>query len=273
MKYLKKYKQLLESKEIPGNYIILNSIGHVLDPDSGLIYAIFKKGGYDKENGYEIDDEVIDSLSDEERKEVESYISTGEDIFNERVDSDLINDVDDILLNITDMIREYDDPSYGDWVEAGTINIWYHRVYSDRESIGFNKLWPAEKRTAKKGNVIYTFRIYDITSFTNKITSGKAASLSLLSSETINLSDDKKVEIVSTIIDTLTRLVFYLKNKGYEFHINGMGEHLNTLPSGDIKSRLDNSVIPYEEALRKSFKNNLAFGAFNQEICIMVTHP
>jgi len=266
MRYLKKYNQLIfEGNQIPDNFIRLNSIGHVLDPDSGLIYAAFKKGGYDKENGYDIDDEVIDSLSDEERQEVEKYISTGEEIFNERADKELIDTIDDILINITDMISQYRYPSYGNWVESGTFNIWYHRVYKGRENIGFNKLWPVDLRLAKKGNMMYTFKVYNIESFTHALTSRRIGSLNLLFSSDV-ISDEKKKEILDTIVETLVTLSLYLKSTGYEFHINGLGEHLNTLPHAKHES------LPYEEAVRKTFKSNLLYKSFNSEITVTVTH-
>ena len=49
MRYLKLYE---EYDTIPSNFIRLDSIGHVLDPEEGVIYAMWKKGGYDHENGY-----------------------------------------------------------------------------------------------------------------------------------------------------------------------------------------------------------------------------
>jgi len=281
MKYLKKYKQLLETwnqkgrKEIPKDFIRLNSIGHVLDPDTGTMYGIFKAGDYDYANGYEFDAEAAESLNDDERREVEKHITTGEDIFDERVDSDLIDNVNDILMSIIDLIREFRNPSYGTWVECGTINIWYKRVSGGREDIGFNKLFPADKRIASRyphrgGSVIYTFKIYDLTMFSYQLSNTKIASLNQFISTT---NDEKSKEVLDTILDTLVRLVLYLKSTGYEFHINGLGEKLNTLPSGDVESRIDGSMIPYEEAIRKLFKNNLEFGAFNSEIVVTVTHP
>ena len=45
MKYLRLYK---EHNEIPDYFIDLDSIGYVLDPNTGMMYAKWKKGGYDK---------------------------------------------------------------------------------------------------------------------------------------------------------------------------------------------------------------------------------
>ena len=274
MKYLKKYKQLLERKGIPSDFIILNSIGHVLDPDSGEMYAIFNGGKeYDSENPYEFDAEAAESLYDEELIELEKHITDGDDIFNKRVDSDLIDSVDDILIGIIDMIREFRNPSYGTWVECGTVNIWYHNIRSGREDIGFNRLFPVHKRAAETGNVIYTFKLYDLTAFSYRLSDGRIASLNKFICTTNN---EKCEEVVDIMLDTLVRLVLYLNSTGYEFEINGIGNSPKgsiKIPSGDVESRIDGSIIPYEEALRKLFKNNLEFGSFNSEISVKVTHP
>ena len=46
MRYLKLYE---EYDSIPDNFIRLDSIGHVLDPNEGLIYAIWKSHSTDFE--------------------------------------------------------------------------------------------------------------------------------------------------------------------------------------------------------------------------------
>ena len=265
MRYLKKYKQLLERKDIPSDFIVLNSIGHVLDPDSGDIYAIFKGGKeYDSENPYEFDSESAESLYDEEMKEVEKYKTTGEEIFKKRADENLIDDVEDILLDITDVMNGQ--PSYGTWVECGTINVYYHRG-NDK---GFNDfLFPAHIRMAEKGDVIYTFRIYNIAKFTYRVSNEKIGSLNQYVCTT---DEDKCKQVVDTTVDTLVRLVLYLRSTGYYFEIDGVGKSTD-ITSGDVRSRLDDSIIPYEEALRKLFKQNLEFGAFNSNIVVTVTHP
>lgn len=265
MKYLKKYKQLLERKRITSDLIRLDSIGHVLDPDRGEIYAIFRGGKeYDSENPYEFDSDSAESLSDEEMKEVEKYKTTGEEIFKKRADERLINDVEDILLDIIDVMNG--EPSYGNWVESGTINIYYHRD-NDRGFNGF--LFPVHIRMAEKGSVIYTFKIYNIVKFTYRVSNNKIGSLNQYVCTT---DEDKCKQVVDTTVDTLVRLALYLRLSGYEFEIKGVGKD-SDLPSGDVRSRLDDSIISYEEVLRKIFKNHLEFGEFNSEIVITVTHP
>lgn len=52
MRYLKLF---LEHSEVPSYFIDLDSVGYVLDPNTGFMYAKWKKGGYDHENPYEVD--------------------------------------------------------------------------------------------------------------------------------------------------------------------------------------------------------------------------
>lgn len=52
----------------------LNSIGHVLDTQTGKIHAMFKNGNIDFENPYELESETVDMLSPEERRFVEMFI-------------------------------------------------------------------------------------------------------------------------------------------------------------------------------------------------------
>lgn len=50
--------------------ITLNSVGSVLDTETGITYAAYQKGGYDPDSEVHIDDccqEWYDALSDEDR--------------------------------------------------------------------------------------------------------------------------------------------------------------------------------------------------------------
>ena len=47
----------------------LNSVGSVIDTETGITYAAYQKGGYDHDSGIHIDDcdkEWVDALSDED---------------------------------------------------------------------------------------------------------------------------------------------------------------------------------------------------------------
>ena len=81
MRYLKLYE---EFNEIPSNFIRLDSIGHVLDPEEGVIYVMWEKGGYDHENPYDVKyDSQIEGISDEDREIVGKAINlTNEQILD-----------------------------------------------------------------------------------------------------------------------------------------------------------------------------------------------
>ena len=98
MRYLKLYE---EHNSIPDNFIRLDSIGHVLDPEEGFIYALLKKGGYDSENPYEIEQD-LNHISDEEKQIVDKYWISCEDITKDRINWNLIQTAKDLSLEYLD---------------------------------------------------------------------------------------------------------------------------------------------------------------------------
>ena len=99
MRYLKLYE---EHNSIPDNFIRLDSIGHVLDPEEGVMYAMWKKGGYDHENPYKVgDDESIEG-HDEDRQIVDKYLLSCEDITKDRINWNLIQTAKDLSLEYLD---------------------------------------------------------------------------------------------------------------------------------------------------------------------------
>jgi hypothetical protein len=113
MRYLKLYE---EFDEIPSNFIRLDSIGHVLDPEEGIIYAMWKKGGYDHENPYEIDtgnnyfndgeDQYADleqrGLSNEDMSVIDKYLLYCEPVFKDKINFDLMQTAKEISLDFLD---------------------------------------------------------------------------------------------------------------------------------------------------------------------------
>ena len=99
MKYLKLFN---EHNTIPSNFIRFNSIGHVLDPDNGTIYAIWKKGGYDHENPYEVDDHEIQGLDDNDLKTLNKYWLYSEPFVKENINWKLIETTKDLSLDYLD---------------------------------------------------------------------------------------------------------------------------------------------------------------------------
>jgi len=111
MKYLKLYENFGHGiSSIPDNFIRLDSIGHVLNPEEGVMYAVWKRGGYDSENPYEICDNEIENsqycpyldISDEEKKIVDKYWLSCEDIKKDEINWKLIEMAKDLSLDYLD---------------------------------------------------------------------------------------------------------------------------------------------------------------------------
>ena len=108
MRYLKLFENFGHGiSSIPDNFIRLNSIGHVLDPEEGLMYAMWKKGGYDSENPYDVQgDNGIESISDEEKQIVDKYWLSCEDIKKDEINWKLIEMAKDLSLDYLDEHNE-----------------------------------------------------------------------------------------------------------------------------------------------------------------------
>jgi hypothetical protein len=169
MRYLKLYE---EHNTIPDNFIRLNSIGHVLDPEEGVIYAMWKRGGYDHENPYEVGyDESIDGLSDEDREIVDKYLLSIEPVVKQRINFDLVETAKDLsldyldegyFLNIQVLVEDF--PEFSDLFgqEEGE-NGTRHCVYFERFSHDFNnkeykKFFPVNTKFIKESKeLVYRF--------------------------------------------------------------------------------------------------------------------
>lgn len=99
MKYLKLYEQF---NEIPNNFIRLDSIGHVLDPNEGLIYALLKRGGYDRENPYDVDEHEVQGLSIEDMEVLDKYWLSVDTLVKYKINFDLIETTKELALDYLD---------------------------------------------------------------------------------------------------------------------------------------------------------------------------
>jgi hypothetical protein len=181
MKYLKKYSKVFEwkSEPIPDNFIKLQSIGHVLDPDTGRVYAMFTRGGYDIENPYWIEDE--EGLSDEDIKTIDKYITYSKDVID--VDDELLSNVKDFLLDLTDNSYKV---SVG--IEANTIHVLTKSFGRDRDWYHYVDLFPKYLKMVK-GSDKYTYSINIKGNYSSKFES--------------NITDE---ELVSNIVSLLSYL-------------------------------------------------------------------
>ena len=169
MKYLKLYE---EHNTIPDKFIRLNSIGHVLDPEEGVIYAMWKKGGYDHENPYDVSyDGSIEGLSDEDREIVDKYWISIESVVKQRINWDLVENAKDISLDYLDegyylniQVFVEDFPEFSDlFGEEEGVNGTRHLVYFETFSHHFNnkeygKFFPVNTKFIKESKeLVYRF--------------------------------------------------------------------------------------------------------------------
>ena len=169
MNYLKLYE---EHDTIPDNFIKLNSIGHVLDPEEGIIYAMWKRGGYDHENPYDVSyDGSIEGLSDEDREIVDKYWISIESVVKQRINWQLVENAKDLsldyldegyYLNIQVLIEDF--PEFSDlFGEEEGVNGTRHLVYSESFSHDFNnkeygKFFPVNTKFIKESKeLVYRF--------------------------------------------------------------------------------------------------------------------
>jgi hypothetical protein len=99
MRYLKIYE---EFDEIPNNFVRLDSIGHVLDPNEGVIYALLKRGGYDIENPYDVDEHDHLNLEPHDMEVLDKYWLSVEPLVKDKINFDLIETTKELALDYLD---------------------------------------------------------------------------------------------------------------------------------------------------------------------------
>ncbi len=154
MRYLKIYE---EFSAIPDDFVILDSIGHVLDPNEGLIYAIWKKGGYDHENGYDVDEVEVQGLSDEDRVVLDKYWLSVESLVKDKINFDLVETTKELALDYLDE---------GDRLIIYTFIsdiLVYTEIFShDVESVSYSKYFKNRLDIIKSSDdVKYVIRLDD----------------------------------------------------------------------------------------------------------------
>ncbi len=153
MRYLKIYE---EYDTIPDNFIRLDSIGHVLDPNEGLLYALWKKGGYDHENPYEAgDDESLEGLSDEDREIVDKYLLSVEPFVKDKINFDLIETTKELALDYLDSGMRLIV-----YVFISDILVYTEIFSHDRESVSYPKYFKTKLDIIKSSDSVnYIIRL------------------------------------------------------------------------------------------------------------------
>ena len=144
MRYLKLYE---EHNSIPDNFIRLDSIGHVLDPEKGIIYAMWEKGGYYENMGDAIDDDgqYADGLSSEDKTMIDKYFLSCEPFFKDRINFDLMQTAKEISLDFLDdgytlvsqVLIESDEKDEDSDEDSSIFNFIDYLVYSEMFSHRF----------------------------------------------------------------------------------------------------------------------------------------
>jgi hypothetical protein len=166
MKYLKLFENFGHGISlIPDNFIRLDSIGHVLDPEKGLMYAIWKRGGYNHENPYEVEyDNGIENISDEEKKIVDKYWLSCEDVVKTKINWKLIQMAKDLSLDYLDEGNELKikviTTETKTHLMIGNKIFVYNEIFSHEEdNITWNKYFPNKMNIVKNGFLTYEFTI------------------------------------------------------------------------------------------------------------------
>jgi hypothetical protein len=159
-KYIDFIKENNEDLGVPSHFVELNSIGHYLDTNSGEIYAMLKNGGYENEP-YDVEDD-IENLSEYDKKLVDSFKISIEELVKDKINLDLIDDIidryiseglldEDVYIDIKVVFRP-DYKSISDtYVNTKFVlyNIYKDEIDGKKEIVyKFNKLF-------KKDFVIY----------------------------------------------------------------------------------------------------------------------
>ena len=92
-KYIEFIKESREDYDVPSHFVELKSIVHYLDTNTGKLYAMYKDGGYDEEP-YDYDDNS-EGLSESDKKLVESFRTSAEELIKDKINLDLFQDIMD----------------------------------------------------------------------------------------------------------------------------------------------------------------------------------
>ena len=160
----------LKRFRVPDNFIRLDSIGHVLDPEKGLMYAVWKNGRYDIENPYEVEyDNGIENISDEEKQIVDKFWLSCEDIKKDEINWKLIEMAKDLSLDYLDEHNELIIKVIATETKTQLFKrrlmiddriFVYNEIFSHEEdNITWNKYFPNKMNIVKNGFLTYEFTI------------------------------------------------------------------------------------------------------------------
>lgn len=157
---IEKVDKIVESTEIPDHFIDLRSIGYVLDPYKGVMYAKWKAGGYDEKNPYEVDfDNSIEGLNTEETLEVEKWWKSCEE-WSHRVNFSLIKTAEDLALEWIDKGLSFSVLVIASrWSGSGKLQVYYLNISSEGDSEKWYRYFPEKMEIVERGLIQYKFTV------------------------------------------------------------------------------------------------------------------
>ena len=199
MKYLKKYKIFEGSIKdfIPDNWVKLNSIGCVLDPNTGTIYPLLKRnGGYDPD-GLNIEDGDVElsEVGEVDMKIINDLWLSTEPYIKDKIDQKVINTLKDLSL-------EYIDDGF-------TLYYYVYIGNSDSKPAAYGVF------NHKRDKFTYSRRFQDdinrIKGYTGEIlySFGLIGSITIISKALHDIKKKKELSISKEVLDTLRLITDY----------------------------------------------------------------
>jgi len=170
-KYIDFIKESREDYDVPDHFIELHSIGYYFDPNNGKIYAMLKFGGYELEP-YDVEDDM-ENLSDGERRLVDSFKISTEDLIGDKINLDVMEDIIDRCISeelIDDGVGIYTaalvrDHNYHTSRSILTYSVTYNNIKSNNNDLKYNwkKVFKRDAdivKSAKNEDIYYVCFFY-----------------------------------------------------------------------------------------------------------------
>jgi len=145
-KYIDFIKESREDFDIPSYFVELNSIGCYLDPNEGKLYAMLANGGCDEEP-YNVEDDLDDhdGLSEDDKRLIESFRISTEELLKDKINLDLTEDIMDrciseglvdenVYIDIRSLVRMdnyYSLIAYKVYSKNNKIDYTWKKVFKD----------------------------------------------------------------------------------------------------------------------------------------------
>jgi hypothetical protein len=101
---IKKYIDFIKESNgyrIPDHFVELNSIGHYLDTLSGEMYPMYADGSFDEDEAFGVYDDLDDhdGLSEDDKRLIDSFRISIEELIGDKINLDLMEDIIDKCIS------------------------------------------------------------------------------------------------------------------------------------------------------------------------------